>query len=121
MAPVHDSERGASARPSDGSSSGDPGFIRVDGCDLCRAAKITPWFHEDEICWIAECEICETPMVVWRFHGTEPPADHRAHMQARLREVAARRVGEFWIDDHMRNIPDHFHAHARPKGGFFGR
>jgi len=21
----------------------------------------------------------------------------------------------------MRNIPDHYHAHARPKGGFFGR
>jgi hypothetical protein len=21
----------------------------------------------------------------------------------------------------MRNIPDHFHAHARPKDGFFGR
>jgi hypothetical protein len=20
----------------------------------------------------------------------------------------------------MRNIPDHFHAHARPRGGFFG-
>jgi hypothetical protein len=20
----------------------------------------------------------------------------------------------------MRNIPDHYHAHARPKGGFFG-
>ena len=42
------------------------GFIRVDTCDLCRAKRITPWFHEDEICWIAECEICETPMVVWR-------------------------------------------------------
>ena len=25
------------------------------------------------------------------------------------------------IDDHMRNIPNHWHAHARPKGGFFGR
>jgi hypothetical protein len=25
------------------------------------------------------------------------------------------------VDDHMRNIPDHWHAHARPKGGFFGR
>jgi hypothetical protein len=24
------------------------------------------------------------------------------------------------VDDHMRNIPDHWHAHARPKGGFFG-
>ena len=55
------------------------------------------------------------------LRGTAPPAEHVRHMQAKLREIAAERVGEFWIDDHMRNIPDHFHAHARPKGGFFGR
>ena len=97
-----------------------PGISKAEGCDLCRAAKITPWFHEDDICWIAECEICEVPMVVWRSHGTEPPDEHRQHMMARLRDVAAERIGEFWVDDHMRNIPDHFHAHARPKGGFFG-
>ena len=60
-------------------------------------------------------------MVVWRWHGTEPPADHLTHMQARLRDVATAQVGEYWLDDHMRNIPDHWHAHARPKGGFFGR
>jgi hypothetical protein len=41
-------------------------------------------------------------------------------MHARLREVATARVGEFWVDDHMRNIPDHWHAHGRPKSGFFG-
>jgi hypothetical protein len=59
-------------------------------------------------------------MVVWRHHGTTPPADHVAHMRARLREVAAARLGGFCVDDHMRNIPDHYHAHARPDGGFFG-
>jgi hypothetical protein len=25
-----------------------------------------------------------------------------------------------YFDDNMRNIPDHFHVHARPEGGFFG-
>jgi hypothetical protein len=95
--------------------------IRIDGCQLCRAARITPWFHEDDICWIAECEICAVPMVVWRWHGTEPPASELEHMHQALRAVAAREVGEFWMDDHMRNIPDHWHAHARPQGGFFGR
>ncbi|HVQ74861.1 MAG TPA: hypothetical protein VMT79_04900 [Candidatus Binatia bacterium] len=99
---------------------GDPRFVRAPDCDLCRAARISPWFHEDEICWIAECEICEVPMVVWRYHGVEPPADHLAHMRERLGEVAAREVGEHYVDDHMRNIPDHYHAHARPAGGFFG-
>ena len=95
-------------------------FTRATDCDLCRALKLTPWFWEDEICWIAECEICETPMVVWRFHGTTPPEAHVAHMRERLREVATARLGEFWVDGHMRNIPDHYHAHARPKDGFFG-
>ena len=98
-----------------------PELTRVKDCDLCRALKLTPWFFEDDICWIAECEICETPMVVWRFHGTTPPESHVAHMRERLREVATAQLGEFWVDGHMRNIPDHYHAHARPKDGFFGR
>jgi hypothetical protein len=119
--PILASDHGTTAPPRVPASRDDQRRIRVDGCELCRAARITPWYHEDEICWIAECDICEVPMVVWRFHGTEPPEEHLRHMQARLREVAAERVGEFWVDDHMRNIPDHFHAHARPKGGFFGR
>ena len=44
-----------------------------DHCDLCEAARITPWFHEDDLCWIAECEICAVPMVVWREHDPDPP------------------------------------------------
>ena len=73
------------------------------------------------MCWIAECEICAVPMVVWRWHGTAPPDEHLAHMRGQLHEVAEREVGPYWLDDHMRNIPDHWHAHARPAGGFFGR
>jgi len=95
-------------------------FLRAADCDLCRAARITPWYHEDDLCWIAECDLCEVPMVVWRFHGVQPPPAHLSHMQAQLRAVATARLGKFWIDDHMRNIPDHYHAHARPRGGFFG-
>ena len=103
-------------------SNGDsPGaFFRVDGCDLCRAKRLTPWYHEDDICWIAECEICEVPMVVWRWHGAQPPAGHVSHMRARLGDIATAELGAFFVDDHMRNIPDHWHAHARPRGGFFG-
>lgn len=59
-------------------------------------------------------------MVVWRFHGVSPPPAHVAHMRERLAEVGASRLGDFYIDHHMRNIPDHYHAHARPRGGFFG-
>ena len=42
-------------------------------------------------------------------------------MHARLREVALQHYGPIYIDDRMRNIPNHYHAHGRPEGGFFGR
>ena len=97
---------------------GDADLRHQDGCDLCEAARYTHWYFEDEICWIADCEICSTPMVVWRWHGTEPPADHVDHMIERLREVSADRFGpeDFDIDRNMRQIPTHFHAHSRDDG-----
>lgn len=94
--------------------------VTEPGCDLCTAARLTPWYYEDEICWIAECELCAVPMVVWRSHGTEPPPEQVRHMRERLSEVSRARLGEFYVDDRMRNIPDHWHAHGRPRGGFFG-
>jgi hypothetical protein len=42
-------------------------------------------------------------------------------MLEQIKLIAVEQLGEFYLDDHMRNIPDHYHAHARPKGGFFGR
>ena len=97
-------------------------FERADGCDLCEAARITPWFHEDHVCWIAECEICAVPMVVWRGHGTTPPPAQLSHMHEQLATVVERFFEfEHYVDDNMRNIPDHYHAHGRPEGGFFGR
>jgi hypothetical protein len=95
--------------------------LTQNSCELCDAAPITERYHEDDVCWIAECESCGVPMVVWRNHDPTPPTEVKAVLHARLLEVVARHFTyEPWIDDHMRNIPDHYHAHARPKGGFFG-
>ncbi len=91
-----------------------------DTCLLCAADRITPWYHEDDVCWVADCEICATPMVVWRWHGTDVPDDQREHMMGRLAAVADQVFDGHYVDGNMRNIPDHFHAHARPEGGFFG-
>lgn len=94
--------------------------VRVDDCELCKAERITPWFYEDGICWVAECEVCGTPMVVWRRHGVDPPPEERAHMLDRLADAAATQLGADWLlDEHMRQIPDHFHAHARRRGWFW--
>jgi len=95
----------------------------MDGeCPLCLAQRISTWHFEDEECWIADCLICATPMVVCRPHGLPDP-DLERRLLSRLAEAAAARYGEggFWIDGMRRRIPDHWHAHASPQGGFFDR
>ena len=84
-------------------------------CELCEAAQLTKWYFDDEVCWVADCEVCDTPMVVWRTHGVEPPAEQLEHMLSKLGEAADSRFGPGgWSYDRvMRQIPDHFHAHAR--------
>jgi hypothetical protein len=92
-----------------------------DSCLLCRADRVTAWHLEDVECWIADCLVCATPMVVWREHGL-PEQDLEQALLTRLHEVATGLYGPdgYWIDGERRRIPDHWHAHARPKGGFFG-
>lgn len=85
-------------------------------CELCEAVLFTRQYSNDDLCWVADCESCDVPMVVWREHGTEPPEATLAHMLAMLTDAAHQRfvAGERWfIDRKMRQIPDHFHAHAR--------
>ena len=84
-------------------------------CELCEAARFTHWYFEDELCWVADCEVCATPMVVWKRHGTEPPAPELDAMLARLTVAGEQRFGPNGgiVDQVMRQIPDHFHAHYR--------
>jgi hypothetical protein len=89
-------------------------------CLLCNAERVTDWHLEDEDCWVADCMVCMTPMIVWRAHGL-PDAKMEAALLGRLERIAAARYGEegYYIDGERRRIPDHWHAHARPSGGFF--
>jgi hypothetical protein len=91
-----------------------------EDCLLCTAEPITDRHLEDEECWIADCMECMTPMVVWRTHGL-PDAALEAALLSRLESVAAARYGDggYYVDAERRRIPDHWHAHARPAGGFF--
>jgi hypothetical protein len=92
----------------------------TEACPLCAADRITDWHFEDDECWVADCMVCATPMVVWRTHGL-PDDELERRLLERLAEAASVRYGEkgFWIDGNRRRIPDHWHAHARPEGGFF--
>ena len=92
-------------------------------CELCEAARLTTWYHEDDVCWVADCEICNVPMVVWRTHGTDPSPEDLEHMLTQLGRVADEVLGTAtWsVDAVMRQIPDHFHAHARDPGWWMRR
>jgi len=93
----------------------------VKVCELCEAAKLTTWYFEDDTCWVADCEVCDTPMVVWRVHGTDPDEATVDFMLERLGEAADARFGTggWSYDRQMRQIPDHFHAHARDPQWWF--
>lgn len=45
----------------------------TNGCELCEAAVLTTRYYDDDACWIADCEVCRVPMVVWRVHDAAPP------------------------------------------------
>jgi hypothetical protein len=90
----------------------------MSSCELCQAARMTAWYYEDDVCWVADCEACDVPMVVWKRHGSQPPDGDVEHMLEQLRRVAGDRFGsdDFSVDLVMRQIPTHFHAHARDTG-----
>ncbi len=90
-------------------------------CDLCEAARLSEWHHEDDVCWVADCEVCGVPMVVWKHHGPTPPDEDVDHMVAQLTRVADARFGEgeWSVDRVMRQIPNHFHAHGRDPNWWF--
>lgn len=99
-------------------------IVRHDpDCDLCKADRFTHWYHEDEICWIADCEVCSVPMVVWKPHGTDPSPSDEAHMLQVLADAAVTRFGDeaVTLDTNMRQIPEHWHAHARDERWFAER
>lgn len=111
-----------SSHPSDPAAATRPVEREHDpDCELCLELKLSEWFHADDECWVAECIICSVPMVVWRRHVAAPPDEVKARLHDRLRAVVAEHfLYEPWIDDDMRQIPTHYHAHARPRGSFYG-
>ncbi|MEM7093568.1 MAG: hypothetical protein AAF567_11245 [Actinomycetota bacterium] len=101
-----------------------PEPVRYDpDCDLCKAERFTHWYHEDDVCWIADCEVCSVPMVVWKPHGTDPSDETVEHMLDALTTAATERFGPdaFNLDRNMRQIPEHWHAHARDANWFAER
>jgi hypothetical protein len=87
-------------------------------CELCELAPMTAWharFDEPFPFAILDCDSCDVPMAVLGDHRARPSDDEIAFMQASLKKIADDLFPQGWFfDDHMRQIPDHYHLHARP-------
>jgi hypothetical protein len=87
-------------------------------CELCECAQITRRYAEYQQPFrfvIMDCDSCDVPMAVLGEHRRAPNDTERTFMQAALGAIADAMFRHGWyFDDHMRQIPDHYHLHARP-------
>lgn len=86
-------------------------------CELCDLQRTTTWYAAYEQPFrfvIIDCDSCDVPMAVLGAHRAQPTDVERAYMQQTLAGIAdAKYPGGWFFDDHMRQIPDHYHLHAR--------
>lgn len=94
-------------------------------CELCELARTTRWyaeFHEPFRFTVLDCDSCDVPMAVLGEHRPAVSAEERAVMERALRLVAENQgLGEVVFDDHMRQIPEHYHLHARVRPRWWPR
>jgi len=87
-------------------------------CELCELAPTTTRYATFEKPFpfaILDCDSCDVPMAVLGDHRPVPTEAERAVLQLELGRVADRKYpGGWFFDDHMRQIPTHYHVHARP-------
>ncbi|MEA2624705.1 MAG: hypothetical protein QOD06_750 [Candidatus Binatota bacterium] len=87
-------------------------------CELCQLSRTTHWYAELDRPFpfvVIDCDSCDVPMAVLGEHRRAASDEERQVMTRALAEVADAKFPQGWfLDDHMRQIPDHYHAHARP-------
>lgn len=97
----------------------------VAGCELCELARTTNWYAEFTEPFrfvIVDCDSCDVPMAVLGAHRAAPLPEEHAVMREALARIADVRYPRGWYyDDHMRQIPDHYHLHARPYPSWWPR
>jgi hypothetical protein len=93
------------------------------GCELCRLVRSTRWYAEffDPLPFtVLDCDSCDVPMAVLGEHRSAVTEAEKAVMSEALAVVGrALGLGELFFDDRMRQIPDHYHLHARPRPGWW--
>ena len=97
----------------------------MDPCELCGLTRTTTWYREYTEPFrftILDCDSCDVPMAVLGEHRAEPTPEERQVLQQALGAIADNKFPNGWFfDDHMRQIPNHYHVHARPYPAWWPR
>lgn len=76
-------------------------------CELCEAKKVTPWYYEDGVVWVADCKSHPNKKImVLKRHTEEPTTEERMHMIQLTRNL--------FPDIKWRgpaSLKEHFHLH----------
>jgi len=87
-------------------------------CELCELVRTTTWYaevHEPFRFTILDCDSCDVPMAVLGEHRKLPSQQESVTMRRALAAMADEKSPQGWVfDDNMRQIPEHYHLHARP-------
>lgn len=87
-------------------------------CELCTLVRTTTWYAELDDPFrfaVLDCDSCDVPMAVLGAHRSHLTDGERDVIRAALARIADEKYpGGWFFDDHMRQIPDHYHIHARP-------
>lgn len=87
-------------------------------CELCELVRSTTWYAEFDEPFrftILDCDSCDVPMAVIGDHKRALTAAESDVVRANLAKIADEKYPHGWVfDDNMRQIPDHYHVHARP-------
>jgi len=76
-------------------------------CPLCKREKLTKWYYEDEIVWVADCKSHpDKKLIVLKRHTSTPTKQELEHMKKIASELFPNKE---WRGP--RSIPEHFHLH----------
>ena len=79
-------------------------------CPLCEREKLTHWYYEDLVCWVADCLTCGPghPVIVIKWHRSELTNDEKRYFLKIIHDLFPDYRG---IRTKARQIKDHAHYH----------
>jgi len=77
-------------------------------CELCGREKLTKWYYDCDLFWIADCKGCNIPMLIYHRHTMNVPIMDLFLMTKRINKLFGNNVK---LRLQARKNKEHFHCH----------